>query len=66
MEIFKDLIGKIDKIDLEMVLVILFLGAGMILSIVFVLENLASAIIGAFAGYLARTIKDGIRKGDVK
>ncbi len=50
-----------------MVLVILFLGVGLILSIFFAMENLASAIIGAFAGYLARTIKDNMKgKGDVQ
>jgi uncharacterized protein involved in cysteine biosynthesis len=55
------------KADLEMVLVILFLGVGLILSIFFAMENLASAIIGAFAGYLARTIKDNMKgKGDMQ
>lgn len=51
------LFNKFDRIDMEMLLVIIFLGIGLILSIVFVLENLASGIIGAFAGYLARTLK---------
>ena len=58
----------INKIDPEMTLVILFLGIGLLLSLFLAMENLASAIVGAFAGYLARTIKQELinKGGNVK
>ena len=45
-----------NDINLEMLSIVLFLGIGLIMSIAFCMENIASVIIGAFAGYLARTI----------
>ena len=58
MDIVKEIIRKLERIDFETVLVIIALSIGLVLSIVFAFENLASVIIGAFAGYLARTVKE--------
>lgn len=56
------------RLDPEMALVILFLGVGLIIAMFLAMENLASAIVGAFAGYLARTIKQELinKGGNVK
>lgn len=61
----KDVLSRLDP---EMALVILFLGVGLIIAMFLAMENLASAIVGAFAGYLARTIKQELinKGGNVK
>ncbi len=57
----KDLI---QNIDVETVLVILFLGIALLASIVLAMENIASVIVGALAGYLTRLVKDNIKRSD--
>lgn len=60
-ENMKDLI---QNIDVETVLVILFLGIALLASIVLAMENIASVIVGALAGYLTRLVKDNIKRSD--
>lgn len=56
----------LQNVDFEAVLVIIFLGIALFMAIAFAMENIASVIIGALAGYLTRIIKDNIKGGDVK
>lgn len=46
------------KANLANILIISFLGIALILSIIFGLESLATAIIGAFIGYMSRHLQD--------
>lgn len=51
---------KFEDASLEMIIVVSFLGIGLILSIVFAMENIASVIVGALAGYLTRIVKESL------
>lgn len=54
---------KFEDASLEMIIVVSFLGVGLILAIVFAMENIASVIVGALAGYLTRIVKENLTHG---
>ena len=60
------------KANISNILIITFLGIALILAIIYGLESMATTIVGAFVGYIAKTIQNKMtnktinKRSDVK